>query len=256
MTVIRTLIVDDEPPARSKLRTLLAAENDIEICGEAGDGETALRLIARLRPDLLFLDVQMPAPDGLAVVRALPREARPCTIFTTAHADHAVEAFTLHALDYLLKPYTRERFATAMARARQQIALREHPSTRSPSSLVAEPPLVAAAPVERFLVRTSNRYIVVRSEDIAWIESAANYVVLHSAGENHVLRRSLAAIESELDPRRFFRASRSAIVRFDAVRELQSVGPGEYAIVLRDGTRVPLTRGLREFQERFEARSG
>jgi two-component system LytT family response regulator len=251
MNSIRTLIVDDEPPARSKLRNLLAAESDIDLCGEAGNGDDALRLIGEQQPDLLFLDVQMPAPDGLAVLRAVRDEWLPCTIFTTAHAGHAVEAFALHALDYLLKPYSRERFAAALDRARLSLAQRRPPFVNGVNALLSDPKL-GLRPVERFLVKTNERYIVVRTADIIWVEAAANYVVLHTSAGNHILRRSLTAIEGELDARRFFRTSRSILVSFDHVRELQLVSAGEYMVLLHDGTRVPMTRGLREFQERFQ----
>lgn len=251
MNPIRTLIVDDEPPARHKLRNLLAAEADVELCGEAGNGDDAIRLIGELHPDLLFLDVQMPAPDGLAVLRAVRDEWLPCTVFTTAHAQHAVEAFALHALDYLLKPYSRERFAAALARARLSLAQRGPSPAIGVNALLSDPKL-GAEPVERFLVKTNERYIVVRASDITWVEAAANYVVLHTSTGNHILRRSLTAIEGELDPRRFFRTSRSTLVSFDHVRELQLMNVGEYTILLHDGTRVPMTRGLREFQDRFQ----
>ena len=252
MKKLRTLIVDDEPPARAKLRTLLAAEDDIELVGEAGNGDDAIRMIGELRPDLLFLDVQMPAPDGLAVLRTVRDEWLPCTIFTTAHAAHAVEAFTLHALDYLLKPYGRERFAAALDRARASLSQSDHVGEERVDALL-QSAAVAAAPVERFLVKAGERYVVVRATDITWVEAAANYLVLHTPTGNHVLRRTLAALERELDPKRFFRTSRSAIVNLDSVREVQLAGGGEHVIFLHDGKKVPLTRGLRELQERLQA---
>ncbi len=249
---IRTLIVDDEPPARAKLRNLLAAEEDIELCGEAGNGDDAIRLIGELRPDLLFLDVSMPAPDGLAVLRAVRDEWLPCTIFTTAHSVHAVEAFALHALDYLLKPYSRARFADALERAHTELARRANGANERVSALLRDP-AIGAAFIERFLVKTNERYQVVRASDIAWAEAAANYIVLHTGTGRHMLRRTLSALEAELDPRRFFRVSRSAIVQLDRVREVELVSAGEHLLHLDDGARVPLTRGLREFQERLQA---
>lgn len=252
MNKIRTLVVDDEPPARSKLRNLLAAEKDVEIVAEAGNGDDAIRLIGERRPDLLFLDVQMPEPDGIAVLRAVRDEWLPCTIFTTAHAEHAVEAFALHALDYLLKPYSRARFAEALARARAAIAQRAGLGDERVSAALAEP-AISSGPTERFLVKANNRYLVVRATDIAWVEAAANYAILHTPSGNHLLRRSLTALEAELDPRRFFRTSRSTLVNLDRVQEIQLLAAGEHIIVLQDGTHVPLTRGLREFQERLEA---
>lgn len=251
---IRALIADDEPLARARVRTLASREADIELVGEAGDGETALRLIGELRPDLLFLDIEMPPPSGLDVLRAARDIWLPRVIFTTAHAKHAVDAFEADALDYLLKPYSADRFAAAVARARERLsALRA-----SEEKAEAGDPLAAAldrrpAPVTRLLVKTGERYVVVRADDIRWIEAAANYVVLHTPDGNSVLRRTLAALEAELDPAKFFRASRSAIVRLDEVREIRQAEAGEHVVILRDGSRVPLTRGLRELQERLQA---
>lgn len=254
MTKIRTLIVDDEPPARAKIRNFLGSEPDIEIVGEAGNGDDAIRQIGELRPDLLFLDIQMPATDGVSVLRAVKDEWLPCTIFTTAYAEHAVEAFTLHALDYLLKPYSRERFSDALARARKALATASEADEgdKRVAAALSEPTLTAK-PIERFLVKTNDRYIVVRAADVSWVEAASNYVVLHSNSGNHVLRKSLATLEVELDPARFYRSSRSAIVNLDFVREVQPMTAGEHVIILRDGTSVPLTRGFREFQDRLQS---
>lgn len=254
MTKIRTLIVDDEPPARAKIKNFLGEEVGIEIVGEAGNGDDAIRLIGELRPDLLFLDIQMPATDGVSVLRAVKDEWLPCTIFTTAYSEHAVEAFALHALDYLLKPYSRERFSDALARARKALATANtsEDGDKRIAAALGEPAL-AAKPIERFLVKTNERYIVVRSADVAWVEAASNYVVLHSLSGNHVLRKSLATLEVELDPARFYRSSRSSIVNLDFVREVQPMTAGEHVIILRDGTSVPLTRGFREFQDRLQS---
>lgn len=248
---IRTLIVDDEPPARAKLRNLLAPEADIDLCGEAGNGDDAIRLIGELRPDLLFLDVQMPAPDGLAVLRAVRDEWLPCTVFTTAHAEHAVEAFALHALDYLLKPYSRARFAAALNRARGELARRRGAADERVGALLRDP-AVGPALTERFLVKTNERYCVVRSSDIDWVEAAANYVVLHTAQGNHILRRTLASLEAELDPARFFRVSRSALVQLDRVSAIEAVRAGEHVLSLAGGARVAMTRGLRDLQQRLQ----
>lgn len=254
MSKVRTLIVDDEPPARAKVRNLLAVEADVEVVGEAGNGDDAIRLIGELRPDLLLLDIQMPSTDGVSVLRAVKDEWLPCTIFTTAHAEHAVDAFALHALDYLLKPYSRERFAEALARARKALASAaiSELGDKRVSAALNEAPLTAN-PLERFLVKTNDRYLVVRAAEVTWIEAASNYVVLHTPSGNHVLRRSLAVLEGELDPMQFFRSSRSSIVNLDCVREIQPMAAGEHVIILRDGTSVPLTRGIREFQERLQS---
>lgn len=253
MKTIRTLIVDDEPPARTKLRNLLAGEPDLVLCGEAGNGDEAIRLIGELRPDLVFLDVQMPRVDGLAVLRAVREVWLPSTIFTTAHSEHAVEAFNQHAVDYLLKPYTRERFSAAVQRARTAVAQRTSESGENQVEAILNDPQVSTGPVERFLVKTNERYLVVRTTDVIWVEAAANYVVLHTASGNHVLRRSMSALEGDLEPKRFFRSGRSAIVNLDCVREVQWLSPGEHVVLLQDGTKVPLTRSLREFQDRLQA---
>ncbi|HEY0946658.1 MAG TPA: LytTR family DNA-binding domain-containing protein [Opitutaceae bacterium] len=249
---VRVLIVDDEAPARARVRRMLAAESDVEIVGEAANGEDAIRAIGELQPDLLFLDVQMPPPDGVAVLRAVRDEWLPCTIFTTAYAEHAISAFELHALDYLLKPYSRERVTAALARAREHVRLRKTPERdERVAALVADKTLAASAPAERFLVKTNERYLVVRASDIEWIEAAANYVVLHTPSGNHVLRRNLASIEAELDPRRFFRVNRSAVVNLNVIREVQALMAGEHVVILQSGEKLTLTRGLRELQERL-----
>jgi two-component system LytT family response regulator len=232
------------------LRRLLAAEADVKLVGEAANGEDAVRLIAELRPALLFLDVQMPPPDGLAVLRAVRDEWLPCTIFTTAHAEHAVAAFELHALDYLLKPFSVERLADALQRARVRLA--QDPAASDPrvAALVATP---ASEPLERLLVKSGERYVVVRAADIEWVEAASNYVVLHTPQGRHILRRSLSALEAELDPKAFFRTSRSALARLSSIREIHSAPAGEHVIVLHGGARLPLTRNLRELQERLQS---
>lgn len=249
---IRTLIVDDEAPARARIRRMLAEERDIEIVGEAANGDDAIRSIGELRPQLLFLDVQMPAPDGIAVLRAVRDEWLPCTVFTTAFAEHAVTAFELHALDYLLKPYSRERFANALERAREHIkASATAPERDIRVAALIDDKKIAGQPVERFLVRNNERYVVVRTCDIESVEAAANYVVLHTRDGNHILRRTLSTLETELDPNQFFRLNRSCIVRLSAIREIQTLTAGEFVVFLQSGAKFTLTRGLRELQDRL-----
>lgn len=247
---IKTLLVDDEPPAVRKLRSLLATEQDIEVVGEASSGDMALRLIDEVRPELLFLDIQMPPPNGLAVMKALAHESRPRVVFTTAHAEHAVEAFAVRAIDYLLKPYSQERFAQSLVHVRRAF----QPEPIHPAPIFAEEkpkPRLRSQPVKRFMVKTNERYVVVRASEISRVEAAANYVVLHTSTGRHILRRTLALLESELDMRRFFRTSRSGIVNIEHVRHVEYLAGGEHIIVLEDGSRVPLTRSLREFQSRL-----
>jgi two-component system LytT family response regulator len=255
-TPIRTLIVDDEAPARGRLRRLLASESDIDIVGEAATGEDAIRLIGELRPALLFLDVQMPAPDGLGVLRAVRDEWLPCTIFTTAYAEHAVAAFELNALDYLLKPFAAERFATALERARARIgaaAASEASGRDERVAALVDDLVVASRPVERFLVKHNERYLVVRAADIQWAEAAANYVILHTPAGKPILRKALSALETELDPRLFFRVNRSAIVNLSLVREVAVAAAGEHTVTLQGGHQLTLTRGLRELQDRLRS---
>ena len=249
---LRTLIVDDETPARARVRRLLDDEEDIEIVGEAANGDDAIRAIGELRPQLLFLDVQMPAPDGIAVLRAVRDVWLPCTIFTTAYAEHAVTAFELHAIDYLLKPYSRERFASAVDRVRNQLQTASAAPKNDPrvAELIADKK-IASQPIERFLVRDNERYVVVRVSDIESIEAAANYVILHTHGGNHILRRTLSALEAEIDPQQFFRLNRSCIVKLAAIREVQTLSAGEFVVFLQSGAKFTLTRGLRELQDRL-----
>ncbi len=247
----RALIVDDEPPARGRVRHLLARERDFAVAGEATSGDEAIRMIGELRPDLLFLDVEMPAADGLQVLRAVRDEWMPCVIFTTAHATHAVAAFEAAATDYLLKPYSAERFSQALARARSQLSTQ----TRSGGMQGPWDTVLSGrgVPLERILVKNGDRYVVVRAQEIAWVEAASNYVVLHTPAGRAVLRRTLTSLEEELDPRAFFRASRSALVRLDEIKEVRLLAEGDHRVILRDGSQIPLTRGLRELQDRLKA---
>lgn len=251
MAAIRTLIVDDEAPARARVRRFLSAEKDIAVVGEAANGEEAIRVICELRPQLLFLDVQMPPPDGIAVLRAVRDEWLPCTVFTTAHAAHAVEAFELHAIDYLLKPYTQDRFTAALNRIRKQLVSADTTGHDARVAGLVDEAAAAAGPAERFLVREGERYRVVRTIDVDSVEAAANYVVLHARDGNHILRRTLSAMEADLDPREFFRVNRSCLVRLSCIREVQALAAGEHVVFLHSGAKFSLTRGLRDLQAKL-----
>ncbi len=248
MRPIRTLIVDDEPPALNRLRWLLRDAPDIEIVAEAGDGESALCAIARLRPDLLFLDVQIPAPDGLAVLRAAREDWLPCTIFTTAFSQHAVQAFELNAIDYLLKPFDAERLALALGRARERLA-----AGGEDARLAGFVERAASRAPECYLVKDGESYTVVRPADIVWAESAGNYMVLHTPGGNRILRRTVAALSAELETGRFFRTNRSAIVNLDHIEKIEPGVAGEFILRLRGGIVVPMTRPLRELKDKMGA---
>jgi two-component system LytT family response regulator len=226
---VRVLLVDDEPLARQRLRQMLADHADVEIVGEAEHVEQARELTRAERPDLILLDVRMPGPDGFALVDSLHLTPRPYIIFVTAYAEHAVQAFDAAAMDYLLKPFDDERLARALERARAGIA------QRGP-----------VRNMDRFAVVFGRRTRYVPAGDVDWIEGSGNYAKLHVGRETHLVRSTLAALESELDPTRFARVHRSAIVALDRVRELQSLGGGEYRVVLRDGTQVPMSQRYRD----------
>ena len=223
---MRAIIVDDEHLARERLRAMLADHPDVEIVAECARAAEAVRTIRAEKPDLVFLDVEMPGLDGFHVVDALELEPPPFVIFVTAHAEHAVGAFDRAAGDYLLKPYDDERLARAVDRGRA--AYRSHRSASAPKYL------------DRIPVTLGRRTIFVTVDEIDWIEARDNYVCLHAGTERHLVRLSLSALESKLDPTRFVRVHRSAIVRFDRIREIQGVGQGSHRLVLRDGTQLPI----------------
>ena len=246
---IRTLLVDDEPLGRDRIRTLLASEPDIEIVGEAEDGESAVERIATLKPDLVFLDIQMPGLDGFGVLRQLKGHV-PLVVFVTAYDQHAIRAFDEHALDYLLKPARPARLKDAVQRARERLASAT-PIALPPQLLELLNQRSAERPkVTRFPVRTNERTTFVKVTTVDWIEAAGNYVILHVGKETHILRDTLAALEEQLPPN-FLRVSRSAVINLDRVRELQSMTAGEHIVLLQDGRQIPMTRGIREVEERL-----
>jgi two-component system, LytTR family, response regulator len=242
---IRTLIVDDEPPARRKLRRFLESDAQVAIVGEAKNGEEAARAIREHRPDLVFLDVQMPGMDGFGVIEATASEHAPSVIFVTAYDDHAVRAFEVSALDYLLKPFDRERFDAALAKAKAEVARRDHADLRERLDGLLQH-LDRQHTVERFLVRSRGRVTFVQAKDVAWLEGAGNYVRLHAGTDTHLIRDTLDSVGSQLDPRRFVRVHRSHIVNLDYVREMSPWAHGDYVIVMRDGVKLKLSRRYRD----------
>jgi two-component system LytT family response regulator len=227
--MIRVLVVDDEPPARKKLRRLLGAHADVEVIGEAGSGQDAVRALeAQLAVDLVLLDVQMPDMDGFEVLRRVAGPARFRPVFVTAYDAFAVRAFEVNALDYLLKPVDARRLDATLARARE--ALRAAAADRYAA---------------RLLVTDKSRSYYVETASVDWIEAARNYVVLHAGGAEHVVRGTLEAFVEALDPSRFVRVSRSHVVQLEAVRELRPLGHGEREVVLSDGATLIWTRRYR-----------
>jgi two-component system LytT family response regulator len=246
MTKIRTLVVDDEPIARSHVVALLRDEADVEVIGECSDGIEALEAIERSSPDLLFLDVQIPKLNGFELLEAVGSAHAPAVVFVSAVHDHALRAFEVRAVDYLLKPFSVDRFRSAVSHARAQLTHR-HATTIGRQILDLLPEMRRVSPGrDRVLVKASGRIYFVRAADIDWCEAAGNYVRLHVGLQTHLVRDTMAHVEADLDPAQFVRIHRSAIVNVDRIQELQSTFGGEYVVLLRGGTRLTLSRGYRE----------
>lgn len=244
--IVKTIIVDDEQLARERLRDLLAGREGIEVVAECGDGQSAVRSIEENKPDLVFLDVQMPELDGFGVVEAVGADRMPPVIFVTAHERFALKAFEVHAIDYLLKPFDRERFAAALNRALDHVRKRNDTDLASKmTSLLGD---IRSQPraTDRLVVKTDGRVLLVPVDDVDWIESADNYVSVHAGGETHLLRETMNSIEQRLPTDRFMRISRSSIVNVDRIRELQPLFHGDYVVILRNGARLNLSRSHRE----------
>ncbi len=271
--VIRTVLVDDEPLAREGLRVRLGREDDIEIVGEADDGQSAVDAILSLRPDLVFLDVQMPGFDGFEVVSRIASTHLPTIVFVTAYDRYALRAFEVHALDYVLKPIAHRRFQEALRRARHELTRRERDAVppveangaRDDDSLAAvadrlrrlldERESGSGSPVVatdgpryalRFTVRDGERYVLVRAADVDWAEASANYVRLHVGPRTYQMRTTMSDLERQLDPAQFTRIHRSAIVNLDRIREIRPEWHGEYEVALTTGTTLRLSRGYRD----------
>jgi len=241
----RTLIVDDEELARERLRQLLANQPEIELVGECADGREAVAAIKEKSPDLVFLDIQMPELDGFAVLEAVNVEPMPVIVFVTAYDKFALRAFEVHAVDYLLKPFDRERFESALRRALDQVRHREDPARAQAQAALLTEIQAPAKPIERLAIKSGGRIVVVKSADIAWIESAHNYVEIHDDKQSHLLRESISSIETRLSPDKFVRISRSVIVNVDRVKELEPLFGGEYTVTLQNGQRLTLSRRYR-----------
>ena len=245
--MIRTIIVDDERPARQRLRRLLEPESDIEVVAECGDGESAVAAVREHAPDLLLLDIQMPAADGFEVLDRLGADEQPpAVIFSTAYDDFAIRAFEACALDYLLKPTNRERLAQALERARHWL------SSAAPDPV--EDGGQAKGTGGSFLARSGGRVTPIAPDEIDWIEAAGNYAILHVGERGHMLRETMSAMTDRLDPAAFFRANRSAIVNLQRVRELRSYPGGKSYAVLESGEEVRVTAPLKELQARLTER--
>jgi len=246
MEPVSVLIVDDEPLARDGVRLHLELESDFEVVGEAGSGEEAVALIEELSPDLVFLDVQMPGIDGFGVIETVGVEKMPVTIFVTAYDQFALKAFDTHALDYLLKPFDAERFRAAVGRAREQLRARRLGDVEGQLAVLIGELRGKREYLERVVVRSGGRILILRVDDIDWLEAASNYVRIHAGGRQYLLRETMSNLEARLDPARFVRIHRSTMVRLDRIRELEPLFQGDYVLILEDGTRLTSSRGYRD----------
>ena len=253
---IKTLLVDDEPLARRSLRLLLEQDPQIEIIGECRNGKEAVKAIETSRPDLIFLDIQMPEMDGFEVVEQVGAELLQAIVFVTAFDQYALKAFEVHALDYLLKPYDDLRFQQALQRAKSQIETRE--ITKVSKRLIAlleeresrrETASHQKPYLTRLMIKLSNRVVLLKVDDIDWIEADGNYAKLHVGSKAHLLREKMIELEAQLDPEKFVRIHRSIIVNLERIKELHPHFNGDYIVVLEDGRQLKLSRSRRESLE-------
>jgi two-component system LytT family response regulator len=252
---IRTLIVDDEPLARERLRHLIRDIPDLEVVGECGDGRTALDAVRTLGPDLVFLDVQMPEMGGFDLLGRLDPGEIPAVVFVTAYDRYALDAFEVHALDYLLKPFDRDRFLKTVRRVRDHLKARN--GTALPDRVQAMLRNVGSpgARPDRLVIRSAGRIVFLPTGEVDWIEAADNYVRLHAGRQVHLMRETMQVLEESLDPGRFVRIHRSSIVNIDRVREVQPWFHGKYVLILQDGTRLTTGRAYRAHVDRLLGRT-
>lgn len=244
---IRTLIVDDEPLARSKIRHFLDSQRDFEVVGECGNGSDAISVIKDVSPDLVFLDIQMPGLDGFSVIESVGASRMPTTVFVTAYDQYAVRAFDFHAIDYLLKPFDRNRFLEALHQIRQQLQLADTSRLNHQLMTLLEDLQHSSGYDERLAVKTSSGVTFVRTDEIDWIDAAGNYVRLNTRdGDSHLLRETMRALEDRLDPKRFVRVHRSTIVNVERIREIRAQTHGEHLILMTNGQRLTLSRSYRD----------
>jgi two-component system LytT family response regulator len=256
---IRTLIADDEPAGREGISHLLRDDPDVVVASVCATGREAAAAIVAQTPDLVFLDVQMPELDGFGVLRAVGRERLPAVVFVTAYDSYALRAFDVHAVDYLLKPFTDERFREALERAKRLVRQERLSEMSGRLALLldtyvaappAGPPATAAGPyLERLVIKSGGRVTLLRAADIEWIDADGDYVRIHVGKTWHLLRETMKHLEAQLDPARFVRIHRSTIVNLERIRELQPFFRGEYVVVLHSGVTLKLSRGYRDHLE-------
>lgn len=243
---IRIMIVDDEELARTRIRQLAQRDPELEVVSECADGLQAVEAVMKEKPDLLLLDIQMPGLDGFGVLKRLDPRTMPLIIFVTAFDEYAVRAFDLNACDYLLKPFKKKRFEEAVVRAKGELRRHDQKEWLDRTSSLLASLSGGARHLERFAIKEKGRIFFVKAQDVDWIEAQDNYVRLHCGKEAHLVRQKIGTLQEELNPARFARVHRGAIVNVERIRELQQWFHRDYRIVLRDGTVVPLGRSYRE----------
>jgi len=243
---IHTLIADDEPLARKKLKLLLRCEPDVRIIAECASGSETIAALKAYRPDLLFLDIEMPSGDGFDVLRSIGTERAPIVIFTTAYDKYAIRAFEMHAVDYLLKPFDQDRLRDAVQRARSELSkLKNGEFVKRLMALLATSEKTKSTIQNRFVVKSSGRVVFLDADNVDWIEAAANYVRFHVGRESYVMRENIGTVAEKLEPSHFVRIHRSTIVNVSRIKELHPCNSGEYIVVLRDGKELSCSRGYR-----------
>ncbi|MBL8177941.1 MAG: response regulator transcription factor [Bryobacterales bacterium] len=244
-TRIRALIADDEPLAREWLRGLLAEHADIDVIEEAGNGIAAIEHVTALEPDVLFLDIDMPELDGFGVVEALGEQRPHCIVFVTAHDRFALQAFEVHALDYLLKPFDAGRLRRTLDRVRTQLSTKTAAALPEKLNAILDS-LRQPRKHDRIAVKDNGRVFFLRTEDIRWVEACGNYVKLYTPNGSHLLLQTMAGMEGRLDAERFLRIHRSTIVNIDAIHSIEPLFHGDYEVRLKSGEALPLSRGYRD----------
>ena len=248
---LRVAVVDDEPVARRRMRRMLRREPDVDVVAESGDGRAAVEAIVTHRPDVVFLDVQMPEFDGFEVVRQIGAGLVPAVVFVTAFDQYALRAFEVHAIDYLLKPFTPERLHQAVEQVRARLGDRgREAATDSRLAALLDEFQDRGRYLQRVPVRAGARIVILDTGDVDWIQAADNYVLFHSGGREYLMRETLARLEQELDPRQFVRIHRSALVRLDRIGEMLPSVHGDFRVTLKTGVQLTLSRHYRERVER------
>lgn len=250
MSRLRCILVEDEPPALDRLRRLLSSDPEVDIVAECPDGSAAVELISRLRPDLVFLDIQLPGKDGFEVLKELGPDL-PLIVFVTAYDEYAVKAFEVNALDYLLKPFDQERVMQALARARQQQNVVQQSEFQKRVLSMLESRDTSSRRLTRILIKNAGRLAFLNVSEIDWVQAQGNYLQLHTGSASFMLRETMNGFEAQLDPEEFLRIHRGFLVRLSAIREIQQEARGSSVVILKNGTRLPLSRRYRSRLPRF-----